>query len=79
MFVEYFLQALSAYQVTIEHDYCSLVIVSGGHKHQLLQGVLQACPTEDEDVRLTKAGFLNIREKLISRKCLYQRGSQKQD
>ncbi|KAI0826219.1 hypothetical protein BC629DRAFT_1587056 [Irpex lacteus] len=65
MFVEHFLQALAAYQVTIEHDYCSLVMVSGGHKHPLLQGVLQACPVEDEDIRLTKADFLNIREELI--------------
>lgn len=68
MFVEHFLQALAAYQVTVEHDYCSLVMVSGGHKHPLLQGVLQACPVEDEDIRLTKADFLNIREELIGRK-----------
>ena len=67
LFVEHLLQALSAYQITIEHDYASLVIILGGRKHPLLAGFPQICATEDGDVQLTKADLLNTREDMISR------------
>ena len=61
------MQALSTYQVTIEHDYASLVIILGASTHPLLAGLLQLCTVHDGDIRLTKADLLNSREVMIER------------
>ncbi|KAI0088182.1 Mus7/MMS22 family-domain-containing protein [Irpex rosettiformis] len=66
-FIEHFLQALSTYQITLEHEYASLVIILGSSKHPLLAGLLQQCTVDDGNIRLTKTDLLNTREDMINR------------